>query len=139
MKMFWKTSKAKRVVASLAIAMLPVLLTACYPQSDSQSNAQLAAIQSQLRQIESRLAKLEKNNSSGEWVLWLTQVNRGYLGGAPTAQSAYPTKESCLKAAYDWSLPGGKVMGEDPYIVQTSTEQLTYRCLPMGVEPFAKR
>lgn len=30
-------------------------------------------------------------------------------------------------------------MGEDPYIVQTSTEQLTYRCLPMGVEPFAKR
>lgn len=94
MKMFWKTSKAKRVVASLAIAMLPVLLTACYPQSDSQSNAQLAAIQSQLRQIESRLAKLEKNNSSGEWVLWLTQVNRGYLGELLPRKAHIPQRKA---------------------------------------------
>lgn len=119
--------------------MLGTVLASCYPQPDSQTNAQISAMQAQLRQIQTQLAQLEKSQASGEWVLWLSQVDRhSFGGGYPTAQSAYPTKESCLSAASGWSLPDGKVIATDPYIIQNNSYELTYRCLPIGVKPIGK-
>lgn len=129
--------KMVQVYTILTIVLLAIVLNSCSPQTNSQTNAQLAAIQTQLKQLNAQLAKIEQDKSSGEWILWLTRQDpRNLWNGIYTnAQSAFPTKESCLKAAYGWSLPGGKIIGMDPYIVQTSTEMLTYRCLPKGVKP----
>lgn len=134
------SSKSVCAWASLAIVLLAVMLDSCTPQSDPQNSTKLVAIQVQLKQIESRLTQLENSNSSSEWVLWLSQENRRYPlnSGYPTAQSAYPTKESCLKAASGWSLPDGNVIAVDPYIIQNTRYQLTYRCLPIGVKPIGK-
>lgn len=128
--------KAVRDRTSLAIVLLVVALGACSPQPDSQNSTKLAAIQIQLQQIQSRLAQLENNKSSGDWVLWYSAEDpRNTLAGIyTTAQSAYPTKESCL-AASGWSLPGGKVIGMDPYTIQSTTVRLTMRCLPQGIKP----
>lgn len=129
---------------TLLLLLSAMVLAACSQLFDPPDNAtKLAALQKQLSQITSDVAKLEiqvgslRTASSGEWVLWYSEMNlqNSLISSGITPQSAYPTKEECLTAAQTWSLPGGKVIGLDPYVIETKTIQVMYRCLPRDIKP----
>lgn len=128
---------------SLMLLVAAMVLTACSQLFDPPDNAtQLAALQKQLSQIESQVAHLAKTTSSGEgeWVLWYseTSMRDALAGSGVTPYGAYPTKSGCLDAAATWSIPDGKLIATDPYIIENKTIQVIYRCLPRGVTPYPK-
>lgn len=139
------TLTATAVLSAVATEM--ILLGGCTQQPDPQSAAGLAAIQTQLTQVQGKLDQVESqvsqltssSASSGDWVLWASwdNLHNSLSFGWPTAQSAYSTKESCLAQAADHSFTHGKttVVSLDPYIIQNGTEEWTYRCLPKGIKP----
>jgi len=128
--------------ASVATMIGAAFLASCAQQPDpelAQNAAALANVQSQLAQVESQLKQLQDNTSAGDWVLWASwgNLHNSLSFGWPTAQSAYPTKESCLAAAGNYTFTKGKtiLVSTDPYMIRNGSVEYTYRCLPRGVKP----
>lgn len=114
---------------SMMLLLSVMLLAACSQQSDPKDATGVAALQTQLNQIESQVTQLQKSASSGDWVLWASEQDlRNPLSGSGTSpMSAFPTKQDCLTSAAGWSLNGGKIVGVDPYIFQSKTTRATLR------------
>ena len=116
-------------------------LSACSPRTDNQMAQSVLQLKERVGQLEARMSKIEASPGPGDaWVLWYSEENlRGPTWRAPTADGAYPTKDACLAAAVIWSIPGGKQLGSDPFVVQNKDWRVTRRCLPKGVEMTQRR
>ncbi len=127
-------------VVAVGAAVAIFLVWNHFRQLHQKTSAEVVTLRAQITSLRSQVAQLKKNASSGRWVLWYSEtgLNSLYRSGI-TPTSAYPTKKVCLGAAKGWSLPGAKIMGLDPYIIENKTYRVTYRCLPRGVTPYAGR
>ena len=121
-----------------------VLLAGCdgqlHPTAPGQSE-ELASANQRVNALEARLSALEQTVQNqqqaprGNWTQW--RVNKGINGGYPRALSSYSSKSECLSAAASWLYTGGKIIAQDPVIYQLKDSQVTYECLPVGVNPYA--
>lgn len=115
-----------------------VLLTGCgaQPGSNAATQSELASINQHMAALETRMATLEqsvqKDRPGGTWILW--QVTQSVY---PQAMSGYPSKADCLIAVSGWSVPGGKLISQDPSIFQLKKSRVWLECLPIGVKPYA--
>jgi hypothetical protein len=124
-----------------------VSLTGCDPQLPSKVSAQadeLASLKQRVGTLEVNTSALEQSLQTiqrqqqappGNWTLW--QVTEALNAGYPQALSAYPSKSDCLTAAAGWTFSGGKVVSQDPTIIQLKDYRVRLECLPVGVNPYA--
>jgi hypothetical protein len=127
----------------LLILMFAAFLTGCdaqqHPNVATQSD-ESAAIDRRVASLEGRMSGLEQLVQSqqkfppGNWTLW--QVNGALNAGYPQALSAYSGKSDCMAAAASWTFPGGKVVAQDPVIIQLKGYRVRLECLPVGVNPY---
>ena len=126
----------------LLVLTLAALLAGCDAQlhPNAQSD-ELASLKQRVGTLEVNLSALEQSVQKlqkappGNWTLW--QVSEEFNAGYPQALSAYPSKNDCLTAAAGWTYPGGKVVAQDPTIIQLKGYRIRLECLPVGVNPYA--
>jgi hypothetical protein len=90
--------------------------------------------------LEERMSTLEQTvktekKEAGNWTLW--QVTDAINAGYPQALSAYSSKSDCLAAAGTWNFSGGKVVAQDPVIIELKGYRVRLECLPVGTTPYA--
>lgn len=126
-----------------SILMFAAFLVSCDLQPHSNAGGQsneLASIHQRLTVLEGRISAVEQavqrqQQAGGSWTLW--QVSDAFNSGYPRALSAYSSKSECLTAAASWSIPGGKVVAQDPIIFQLKGYRVSMECLPVGTTPYA--
>jgi hypothetical protein len=127
----------------LPILTLAALLAGCDAQlhPNAAQSEELASTNQRVGALEVRMSALEQSVQrqqqapQGNWTLW--QVTEAINAGYPQALSAYSGKNECLTAAASWSVPGGKVVAQDPIIIQLKGYRIRLECLPAGVNPYA--
>jgi hypothetical protein len=134
-------SNGGRFAMKFVVLTFAVLLTGCDAQlgSDAAIQAQLASLNQRMATLDARMSAFEQTNqqdrSPGNWVLYY--VSEALNSGYAQAWSAYPSKADCLTAAAAWSFPGGKMVAQDPVVIQMKGYRIRLECLPVGTTPYA--
>ena len=108
------------------------LLAAC---TEKNGNVDLHA---KIAALEARVNLLEASaNEQANFVLWQTtewnDKNRMNIFGSPKTLSAFNTKEDCMKAANEWTLPRARILSADPRMITDGSTTVTYSCLPSSM------
>jgi len=131
--------------AAMIFLTLPfaALLAGCDPQLPSKVSAQadeIASLKQRVGALEVTTSALEQSlqkqqQSVGNWTLW--QVSEAFNAGYRQALSAYSSKNECIAAADLLRYPGGRLVGQDPFIWQMRDYRMRLECLPAGTQPYA--
>ena len=109
-----------------------VLLAACMEKNGN------ADMQAKIAALEARVNLLEANVSEqANFVLWQTtewnDKNKMNIFGNPKTLSSFNTKEDCMKAANEWTLPRARILSTDPRMITDGSTTVTYSCLPSSM------
>jgi len=122
---------------------LILVLTSCdslpNPAKEAQRDKAIAKLEDRVSQLERQAALVPSQSNArttGDWIMWYQEegINAGY----PQAQSAYSSKENCLAAAGQWTIPNGKLAANDPVIIRNKSQGIILRCLPTGIDPIQR-
>lgn len=122
---------------------LILVLTSCdalpNPEKETQRDQVIAKLENRVSQLERQTAFVPsqaKARTTGDWIIWYQE--EGLNAGYPRAQSAYSSKEDCLAAAGQWTIPNGKRASYDPVIIRNKSDGIILRCLPTGIDPIQR-
>jgi hypothetical protein len=133
-----------RAATKFLTLMFAALVTGCDPQMPAKVTAQadeLASLKQRVGALEVNASALEQSvqklqqSPPGNRTLW--QVNEAINAGYPQGLSAYASKNECIAAADLLRYPGGKLVGQDPFIWQMKGYRVRLECLPSGTQPYA--